>query len=110
MKTTIKKPTASTSPVRVKSLDDIRFEINKTPKPDFTAKKTITLGGCGFGMPVIKSYQALMSMSPGDILRMESEHTCSFSDIHAWAMSNNDIELLGEDFEGKKMIYFLRRA
>jgi len=110
MKTTVENTTESTSPIRVKSLDDIIFEINKTPKPDFAANKTITLGGCGFGMPVIKSYQALISMSPGHILRMESEHACSFSDIHAWVNSNNDIELIGEDFEDKKMIYFLRRV
>jgi len=110
MKTTIENPTESTRPVRVKSLDDIISEINKTPKPDFTAKKTISLGGCGFGMPVIRSYQALISMSPGSILRMESEHACSFSDIHAWVNSNKDFELIGEDYEDKKMIYFLRRA
>ena len=110
METTIKKQTTSNNPVRVKSLDDIRFEINKTPKPDFIAKMKVTLGGCGFGMPVIKSYKALMSMSTGDILRLESEHPCSFSDIHAWARSNNDIELLGVDIEGKMMIYYLRRV
>ena len=92
----------------VKSLDDIRFEINKTPKPNFIAKMTIILGGCGYGMPVIKSYKTLMSMSPGDILRMESDHPCSFSDIHAWTRASNDVELLGEDIEGKKMMPYLK--
>jgi len=59
----------------LRGMDDIRREINKTPKPDIIPDRTIKLGACGFGMPVIRSHWALEEMRPGEILRTESGHT-----------------------------------
>ncbi|VAX24148.1 hypothetical protein MNBD_NITROSPINAE03-912 [hydrothermal vent metagenome] len=55
-------------------IEDIRRQIEKTPKPDITPDHTIELGPCGMGMPVLKSSWALNSMEPGQILKTESGH------------------------------------
>lgn len=54
------------------NLNDVRQEIERTPKPAIIANKTIELGPCGFGMPVLKSHWTIMEMEPGEILRTES--------------------------------------
>jgi len=59
----------------LRGLDDIRREIAKSPKQDIKPDRTITLGTCGFGMPVLRSHWTLEEMKPGEILRMESGHT-----------------------------------
>lgn len=53
---------------------DIRREIEKTPKPDIIADKTIELGPCGMGMPVLESSWTLKAMEPGQVLKTESGH------------------------------------
>ncbi len=55
-------------------IEDIRREIEKTPKPDITADLAIELGPCGMGMPVLKSSWALNTMEPGQVLKTESGH------------------------------------
>ncbi|VAX18390.1 hypothetical protein MNBD_NITROSPINAE03-1928 [hydrothermal vent metagenome] len=55
-------------------IEDIRREIEKTPKPDIIPDQTIELGPCGMGMPVLKSSWALNSMEPGQVLKTESGH------------------------------------
>ncbi|VAX16216.1 hypothetical protein MNBD_NITROSPINAE04-2603 [hydrothermal vent metagenome] len=54
--------------------DDIRREIEKTPKPDIMADRSIELGPCGMGMTVIQSNWAIKEMKPGEVLRTESSH------------------------------------
>ena len=54
--------------------EDIRKEIEKTPKPDIVPDQTIELGPCGMGMPVLQSSWTLKSMEPGQILKTESGH------------------------------------
>jgi len=39
---------------------------------DFHAE--IELGDCGMGMPVIRSWQAMAKLTPGQILRVFSSH------------------------------------
>jgi len=55
-------------------IEDIRSQIDKTPKPDITPDQTIQLGMCGMGMPVLESSWALKSMKPGQVLKTESGH------------------------------------
>jgi len=55
-------------------IEDIRRQIEKTPKPDIIPDRTIALGPCGMGMPTLKSSWALNSMEPGQILKTESGH------------------------------------
>ena len=59
----------------VYGLDDIKREIGKSPPPDLTPDKTLELGPCGMGMPVIMSNQALKTMAPGQVLKLTSSHT-----------------------------------
>ena len=39
---------------------------------DFHAE--IALGDCGMGMPVIRSWQAMARLNPGQVLRVSSSH------------------------------------
>ncbi|MCH8327196.1 MAG: hypothetical protein IID15_01560 [Candidatus Marinimicrobia bacterium] len=39
-----------------------------------TPDAEIHLGGCGMGMPVIRTWQALKNLPPGGILHMSSAH------------------------------------
>ncbi|MDH4182966.1 MAG: sulfurtransferase TusA family protein [Nitrospinota bacterium] len=59
---------------RLQSMDDIRREISKSPKPLLTPDQTLELGDCGMGMPVILSAQALNKMAPGQLLLLRSGH------------------------------------
>lgn len=58
----------------ISDLEDIRREIEKTPKPDIIPDQTIELGSCGMGMPVLQSSWALNKMEPGQVLKTESGH------------------------------------
>ncbi len=58
----------------VRNFDDIRQEIGKTPRPDIIADRTIELGPCGMGMPVLQSSWTLNTMKSGQVLRTESGH------------------------------------
>lgn len=93
----------------LRNIYDIQREIEETPKPAIKADRTIRLGACGFGMPLLKSHWTLQEMEPGEILRTESSHTCSYSDIHAYVRRNKGVELVGEDMEDRTMVYYLRK-
>lgn len=56
------------------NIEDIRREIEKTPKPDIIPDRIIELGPCGMGMPVLKSSWTLKEMEPGQVLKTESGH------------------------------------
>ncbi len=88
---------------------DIHREIEKTDVPKIKADRVVRLGACGFGMPLLKSHWTLDSMEPGEILRTESSHPCSYPDIHAWVRRNKKVELVGEDMNGGTIIFYLRR-
>ncbi|MDH5543580.1 MAG: hypothetical protein OEY64_11520 [Nitrospinota bacterium] len=95
--------------IRVKSFDDIKRLIESTAKPDVVPHKAIELGGCGFGMPVIRSFWALDEMKSGEILKMDSSHLCSYPDIHAFVRNNKNVELVGETVEGGTISYYLKK-
>jgi len=95
--------------IRVKSFDDIKRLIESTPNPDVVPHKIIQLGGCGFGMPVIRSFWALDEMKSGEILKMDSSHLCSYPDIHAFVRNNKSVELVGETVEGGTISYYLKK-
>ena len=59
---------------KLDTFDDIRKVIAKTPKQDFTPARSIELGGCGMGMPVLQSKWALNEMAPGEVLETRSGH------------------------------------
>ncbi len=61
------------------------------------------------GMPLLKSHWTLQEMMPGEILRTESSHPCSYPDIHAYVRRNKNVELVGEDMEDHTIIYYLRK-
>lgn len=88
---------------------DIQREIEETAKPNIKADRTIRLGDCGMGMPLLKSHWALQEMKPGEVLRAESSHPCAYSDIHAYARRNSKVELVGEDMEDLTIIFYLRK-
>lgn len=93
----------------IRNIYDIQREIDETPKPDIKADRTIRLGPCGMGMPLLKSHWTLDEMEPGEILRTESTHLCSYSDIHSYVRRNKSVELVGEELEDSTMVYYLRR-
>lgn len=93
----------------VSSIYDIQREIDKSPTPHIKADRTIRLGPCGMGMPLLKSHWELQEMKPGEVLRTESSHTCSYSDIHAYARRCSKVELIGEDMEDHTIIFYLRK-
>lgn len=93
----------------LKNIYDIQREIEETPEPAIKADRTIRLGACGFGMPLLKSHWTLQEMEPGEILRTESSHPCSYSDIHAYARRNKNVELVGEAIEDTTLVYYLRK-
>ena len=92
----------------VKSREEITKIIQSTPKPEIQPDKVLELGYCGMGMPVIKSHEQLLEMKSGDVLRADSSHACSFSDIHAFARRNKRVKLVGLDINGEKMSYYLQ--
>jgi TusA-related sulfurtransferase len=93
----------------IRNIYDIHREIDETPKPVIKADRTIRLGACGMGMPLLKSHWTLQEMKPGEILRTESSHPCSYPDIHAYARRNKNVELVGEEMEDHTMIFYLRK-
>ena len=95
--------------IRVKSFDDIKNLIESKQAPDVVPDKEIQLGGCGFGMPVIRSFWTLDEMETGEILKMDASHLCSYPDIHAFVRNNKSVELLGEKLEGRTISYYLRK-
>jgi len=93
----------------IRNIYDIQREIEETPTPAIRADRTIRLGACGMGMPLLKSHWQLQEMKPGEILRAESSHPCAYSDIHAYARRNRDVELIGEEMEDHTIILYLRK-
>lgn len=91
------------------SIYDIQREIEKSPKPVITADRTIRLGDCGMGMPLLKSHWELQEMKPGEVLRAEASHPCAYSDIHTYVRRNSKVELIGEDMEDHTIILYLRK-
>lgn len=59
---------------KLDTFDDIRIQVEKTAKPEITPTKSIDLGPCGMGMPVLKSKWALNEMNRGEILETRSGH------------------------------------
>ena len=59
---------------KLDTFDDIRKVIAKTPKQKFAPARSIDLGPCGMGMPVLQSKWALDEMEPGEILETRSGH------------------------------------
>jgi TusA-related sulfurtransferase len=92
----------------VKSMEEIIKIIHSTPKPYIKPDKILELGSCGMGMPVIKSHWLLSEMKPGEVLRADSSHACSFSDIHAFARRSKRVKLVALDINGEMMSYYLQ--
>ncbi len=92
----------------VTSMEEINKFIQSTPKPNIKPDKVLELGSCGMGMPVIKSHELLLEMKPGEVLRADSSHACSFADIHAFARRNKRVKLVGLDINGEMMSFYLQ--
>ena len=93
----------------IRNIYDIQREIGESPTPEIKADRTIRLGACGMGMPLLKSHWQLQEMKPGEILRAESSHPFAYSDIHAYARRNSEVELIGEAMEDHTIIFYLRK-
>ena len=59
---------------KLDTFDDIRKVVAKTPKHDITPARSIDLGTCGMGMPVLQSKWALNEMKPYEVLETRSGH------------------------------------
>lgn len=92
----------------VTSMEEIKNFIQSTPKPNIKPDKVLELGYCGMGMPVIKSHLMLSEMEPGEVLRADSSHACSFSDIHAFARRSKRVKLVGLDINEERMSFYLQ--
>lgn len=93
----------------IRNIYDIQREIGESPKTPIKPDRTIRLGACGMGMPLLKSHWELQEMKPGEILRTESSHPCAYPDIHAYARRNSEVELIGEEMEEHTIIFYLRK-
>ena len=58
----------------VTNMEDIRRQISKLENPDFEADRTVDLGPCGMGMPVLMANKALKEMDAGKVLKLVSGH------------------------------------
>jgi TusA-related sulfurtransferase len=76
---------------------------------DIVADRSIELGSCGMGMPVLRSQWALDEMPVGEVLEARSGHPWSYPDIHAWVSRAQRIELVGEKIEGETITFYLRK-
>ena len=56
------------------NMNDIRREIEKIGRTTIPYDKTLELGPCGMGMPVLLSAQAIRQMEPGQVLKLSSSH------------------------------------
>ncbi|MGK7346338.1 MAG: sulfurtransferase TusA family protein [Candidatus Nitrospinota bacterium M3_3B_026] len=109
MEPSIKRaPPIEVGPIR--SFEDVARSIDRSPAPRMKPSLTIRLKWWESDMAVLISYEALMEMAPGDILRVETDRIATYPDIHAWTKRNPRFVLLGENYEGALIVYYLTRT
>ena len=50
----------------------------------------VQLGDCGMGMPVIRTWQAMGKLKPGEIVQLSSSHPLAEPDLKAWCRSSGN--------------------
>ena len=91
-------------------IKDIQARIGVSSNPSPVFDRALNVGTCGMGMPVLQSAWMLGEMRSGEVLKMMSQHPCSYSDIHNWARHSSKVILIAEEIEGDRMIYYLKKA
>lgn len=94
----------------IRSFEDVKRHIDRSSKPRLRPSRSIRFEWHESDMAVLISYETLMDMAPGEILRAETDRIATYPDIHAWVRRNPMFVLLGEDYEGFTIIYYLTRA
>jgi len=94
----------------IRSFEDVKKHIDRSSRPNLKACRAISFSGWEAELLVVRAYEALMEMNPGEILRCETNHITSYPDVHAWVGRNPDFVLLGEDYKDKTIIYYLTRV
>ncbi len=76
---------------------------------DLKADLTLDNSGLSCPMPIIKTKKAMDGMKVGEILKMVATDPGSVSDIQAWVKKTGQ-ELLGQETEGEKFVFYIRKV
>ena len=69
----------------------------------------LELGDCGMGMPVIRTWQAIKKLNPGEILQLSSSHPCVEPDLKAWCRSSGN-QLVQIILEGNEKHFYVKKT
>ncbi|NUE03951.1 sulfurtransferase TusA family protein [Halorubraceae archaeon YAN] len=64
---------------------------------EYEISETLDVKGLSCPMPIVKTKQAIDSLSAGDVLEVVSTDSGSMSDIRGWADGTGGVELLDQE-------------
>jgi len=94
----------------IRCFEDVARHIDRSAKPVIKANRVIRFLWWESDLVVLRSYETLLEMAPGEILRAETDRIATYPDVHAWVRQNPKFVLLGEDYEEQTIIYYLTRT
>lgn len=77
---------------------------------DTDITETLDVKGASCPMPVVKTKNAVDSLSEGDILEVLATDPGSMSDIDGWANGTDGVELLDQVDEGDEFRHYVEKT